>query len=215
MIHLDDMKAFVHFERNRMADTLLPILTTLISGIVIIISISPYYLHELNPFTLFLLAVASALPVWALNQLLWWQLGRSVTGKLVARFIILFNVPEKDKKLLSFALTQLMKSLDVMRFIPSKNIANLVTIFTIYIAAAADYFYYHSPAFLYGVVFFLSILAWLCAWLVLHRTCQKIKVETLKKTWEQLKNDEEFFAKIDGYFERIEKLLQSQTGNLW
>ena len=44
---------------------ILPVLTTLISGLVIILLISPEYLRELNPFTLFLLSVACALPVWA------------------------------------------------------------------------------------------------------------------------------------------------------
>jgi hypothetical protein len=45
--------------------------TTLVSGLIIIVSISPEYLSELNPFTLLLLSIACSLPFWALNQLLW------------------------------------------------------------------------------------------------------------------------------------------------
>ncbi len=76
MIHLDDIKAFVHNDRSDKVEIILTVITTLISGLIIIISISPEYLRELNPFTLFILSIASALPVWALNQLFWWHLGR-------------------------------------------------------------------------------------------------------------------------------------------
>ena len=59
MTHLDDIKAFVHVDREKKIDTVLPLLTTLIAGLVIILSISPDYLRELNPITLFLLSIAN------------------------------------------------------------------------------------------------------------------------------------------------------------
>ena len=214
MIHLDDIKAFVHVDREKKIDTILPLITTLISGLIIIISISPDYLRELNPFTLFLLSVACALPVWSLNQLLWWHLGRRVSGELVGKIVSVFDARGKEKKVLSFALAQLMKAIDVMRFIPSKNIANLVTILTIYLGAAAIYFTSNSPALLYGTIFSLSLIIWLGGWYALHRTCRKIDVEPLKKAWEQLKNSEELLAHINQHFERIEKMVQSRTSLL-
>jgi hypothetical protein len=214
MIHLDDIKAFVHIDREKKIDTILPIITTLISGLIIIISISPDYLRELNPFTLFLLSIAFALPVWSLNQLLWWHLGRRVSGELVEKIVSIFDVSGKEKKVLAYALAQLMKALDVMRFIPSKNIANLVTIVTIYLGAAVIYFTFNSPALLYGTIFLLSLIIWLGGWYALHRTCRKIEVEPLKKAWEQLKNNEELLAQINQYFERIAKMVQSGTSLL-
>jgi hypothetical protein len=213
MIHLDDIKAFVHVDREKKIDTILLLITTLISGLIIIISISPDYLRELNPVTLFLLSVACALPVWSLNQLLWWHLGRRVSGELIAKIVFIFDVSGKEKKVLSFALAQLMKAIDVMRFIPSKNIANLVTILTIYLGAAAIYFTSNSPALLYGIIFSLSLIIWLGGWYVLHRTCRKIDVEPLKEAWEQLKNNEELLAHINQHFERIGKMVQLRFMN--
>jgi len=63
---------------------LVPIVTVLISGLVIILTISPEYLRELNPVTLLLLSISASLPIWAWNQLLWWHIGRSVSGEIVA-----------------------------------------------------------------------------------------------------------------------------------
>ena len=214
MIHLDDIKAFVHTDREKKIDTVLPIITTLIAGLVIILSISPDYLRELNPITLFLLSIACALPVWSLNQLLWWYLGRKVSSELIGKVVFIFDVSGKEKKVLSFALSQLMKALDIMRFIPSKNIANLVTILTIYLGAAIIYFTSGSPALLYGIIFLLSLIIWLGGWYALHRTGRKIDVEPLKNAWEQLKNNEELLANINEHFERIEKMVLSRTSLL-
>lgn len=190
---------------------ILPVITTLISGLVIIISISPEYLRELNPFTLLLLSIASALPIWALNQLLWWHLGRRVSSELTARIVIILDVSGNEKKALAFALSQLMKAIDVMRFIPSANIANLVTIVTIYLGAAASYFTASSPVRLYGYILLLGLCIWLIGLFVLHRTCKKIDVEPLKAAWEQLKNNDELIAHINGLFERIETLVREST----
>jgi hypothetical protein len=214
MIHLDDIKSFVHVDREKKIDTVLPLITTLIAGLIIILSISPDYLRELNPITLFLLSIACALPVWALNQLLWWYLGRKVSGELVGKVVFIFDVSGKEKKVLSFALAQLMKALDIMRFIPSKNIANLVTILTIYLGAAVLYFTPGSPPLLYGIIFSLSLIIWLGGWFALHRTSRKIDVEPLKNAWQQLKNNEELLENINEHFERIEKMALSRTSLL-
>lgn len=214
MINLDDIKAIVHANREKKIDTIIPIIATLISGLIIILSISPNYLTELNPFTLFLLSIAAALPVWSLNQLLWWYLGRKVLDKLVAKMVLIFDISGKEKKVLSFALAQLMKALDVMRFIPLKNIANLITILTIYVGAVTLYFTFNSPALLYATIFSLSLIIWLVSWAVLYRSCRKIEVEPLKNIWQQLKNDEELIAKFNQYFERIENMLHTKAHNL-
>ena len=212
MIHLDDLKAFVHNDRNKTKDMILPIITTLISGLIIILSISPQYLSELNPFTLLLLSVASALPVWAVNQLLWLHLERRVTSQIVARIVLAFDISVKEKKVLSFALSRLLKAIDIMRFIPSKDIANLVTIVTIYLGAVVVYFTSQSPAGLYITILSFSLIVWLACLFVLHSYCQKIDVKPLKKAWEHLINNVELHDQINRHFERIEKLIQMRTG---
>ena len=131
MIQLDDLKAFVRNDRSSKMDMILPVITTLISGLIIILSISPQYLSELNPFTLLLLSIASALPVWAVNQLLWLHLERRMTRQIIGRIVLAFDFSAKEKKVVSFALSRLMKAIDIMRFIPAKDIANLITIVTI------------------------------------------------------------------------------------
>ena len=214
MIHLDDIKSFVHVDRDKRIDIILPVLTTLISGLVIILLISPEYLRELNPFTLFLLSIACALPVWAFNQLLWWHLGRRVSGEIIAKAAYIFTVSGKEEKVLSFALVQLMKAIDIMRFIPSKDIANLVTILTIYISAVVLYFTSSSPALLYGSIFSLSLIIWLTDLYILHRTSRKIDVEPLKNVWDQLKNNEELLMHINRHIEKVEKMIQSGTNML-
>ena len=212
MIHLDDLKAFVHNDRNKTKDMILPIITTLISGLIIILSISPQYLRDLNPFTLLLLSVASALPVWAVNQLLWLHLERRVTSQIVARIVLAFDISVKEKKVLSFALSRLLKAIDIMRFIPSKDIANLVTIVTIYLGAVVVYFTSQSPAGLYITILSFSLIVWLACLFVLHSYCQKIDVKPLKKAWEHLINNVELHDQINRHFERIEKLIQMRTG---
>ncbi len=214
MINIDDIKSFIHVERDKKVDMILPILTTLISGLVIILLISPEYLRELNPFTLLLLSIASALPVWAFNQLLWWHLGRKVSSELVAKMAYVFAISGKEKKILSFSLAQLMKAIDVMRFIPSKNIANLVTILTIYFSGAVLYFTSSSPALLYGIIFSLSLIIWLIGLFILHRTSRKIDMEPLKNIWEQLKNNDELLMHINLHIERVEKMIKSGTNML-
>ena len=212
MIHLDDLKAFVHNDRNKTKDMILPIITTLISGLIIILSISPQYLSELNPFTLLLLSVASALPVWAVNQLLWLHLERRMTSQIVGRIVLAFDISAKEKKVLSFALSRLLKAIDIMRFIPSKDIANLVTIVTIYLGAVVVYFTSQSPASLYITILSFSLIVWLACLFVLHSYCQKIDVKPLKKAWEHLINNVELHDQINRHFERIEKLIQMRTG---
>ena len=212
MIHLDDLKAFVHNDRNKTKDMILPILTTLISGLIIILSISPQYLRDLNPFTLLLLSVASALPVWAVNQLLWLHLERRMTSQIVGRIVLAFDISVKEKKVLSFALSRLLKAIDIMRFIPSKDIANLVTIVTIYLGAVVVYFTSKSPASLYITILSFSLIVWLACLFVLHSYCQKIDVKPLKKAWEHLINNVELHDQINRHFERIEKLIQMRTG---
>ena len=214
MIHIDDIKSFIHVDRDKKVDMILPILTTLISGLVIILLISPEYLRELNPFTLLLLSIASALPVWAFNQLLWWHLGRKVSSELVAKMAYVFAISGKEKKILSFSLAQLMKAIDVMRFIPSKNIANLVTILTIYFSGAVLYFTSGSPALLYGIIFSLSLIIWLIGLFILHRTSRKIDMDPLRNIWDQLKNNEELLMHINQHIERVEKMIQSGTNML-
>jgi hypothetical protein len=211
MIHLDDLKAFVHNDRNKTKDMILPIITTLISGLIIILSISPQYLRELNPLTLLLLSVASALPVWAVNQLLWLHLERRMTSQIVGRIVLAFDISVKEKKVLSFALSRLLKAVDIMRFIPSKDIANLVTIVTIYLGAVVVYFTSQSPAGLYITIFSFSLIVWLACLFVLHSYCQKIDVKPLKNAWEKLINNEELVGQISSHLERIERLIRART----
>ena len=211
MIHLDDLKSFVRNDQNNTKDLILPFITTLISGLIIILSISPQYLRELSPFTLLLLSVASALPVWAVNQLLWMHLERRVTSQIVGRIVLAFDVSVKEKEVLSFALSWLIKAIDIMRFLPSKDIANLVTILTIYLGAVFVYFTGQSPATLYMFIFALSLIVWLICLLVLRYYCQKINVIPLKEAWEEFINNEEFRGQINKHLETIERLIQGRT----
>jgi len=212
MIQLDDLKAFVRNDRSSKMDMILPVITTLISGLIIILSISPQYLSELNPFTLLLLSIASALPIWAVNQLLWLHLERRMTRQIIGRIVLVFDFSAKEKKVVSFALSRLMKAIDVMRFIPSKDIANLVTIVTIYLGAVFVYFTDQSPARLYLSILSLSLIIWLVCLCVLHHYCKKIDVKPLKKAWEQFINNEELRAHINRNFARIEELVRARTG---
>ena len=104
-----------------------------------------------------------------------------------------------------------MKAIDIVHIIPSANIANLVTIVTIYLGAAASYFTASSPAMLYGCILLLSLFIWLVGLFMLHRTCKKIDVEPLKEAWEQLKTNDELIGYINGLFERIEKLVRESA----
>jgi hypothetical protein len=191
---------------------LVPIVTVLISGLVIILTISPEYLRELNPVTLLLLSISCALPIWAWNQLLWWHIGRSVSGEIVAKMTYILDVPEERKKAYAFALSMLLKSLNVLRFIPYRDIANLVTVITIYAGGALCYLAGTSPAILYGGIMGLSVLFWIIGLFALHRSCRKIDVEPLRELWHELKNKDELLETINSHVERMEKLLVSLCG---
>lgn len=60
----------------------------------------------------------------------------------------ILDVPEERKKAYAFALSMLLKSLNVLRFIPYRDIANLVTVITIYAGGAFCYLAGTSPAIL-------------------------------------------------------------------
>jgi len=188
---------------------LVPIVTVLISGLVVILAISPQYLRELNPVTLLLLSIACALPIWAWNQLLWWHIGRSVSGEIVTKITYILDAPEGRKKAYAFALSRLLKSLNVLRFIPYRDIANLVTVITIYAGGAFGYLAGTSPAMLYGGFIGLSVLVWMIGLFALHRSCRKIDVEPLQELWHELKNKDELLETINSHAVRIEKLLVS------
>jgi len=211
MLHIEDIKSFVHTDRDKKTEVFLSILTTLISGLIIIISISPAYLRELNPFTLFLLSISCALPVWAFNQLLWWYLGRRVTGEIVSKVAFVFDISWTEKKVLSFALVQLMKAVDIIRFIPTKNIANLVTVLAIYSGAVVLYFTSGPLPLLYVSIFLISLIAWLLGLLMIWRASNKIDVASLRETWASLKKSEDLLMYVNQQFERIEKMVTAET----
>jgi hypothetical protein len=198
--------------RESSLQLLVPIFSVLISGLVIILTISPEYLRELNPVTLLLLAISCALPIWAWNQLLWWHIGRSVSGEIVAKMSYILDVPEERKKAYAFALSMLLKSLNVLRFVPYREIANLATVITIYAGGALCYLAGSSPATLYGCIIGLSVLVWIIGLFALHRSCRKIDVEPLRELWHELKNKDELLETIHGHVERMEKLLVSYRG---
>ena len=112
---------------------------------------------------------------------------------------------------MSFALTRLMKAFGVMRFVPTKDIANLVTIVTIYFGAVLVYFTEQSPAILYITILTLSLLIWLVSLCVLQRYCQKIDIKPIKKAWEELITNDELLGHISQHFTRIEELVRSRT----
>jgi len=130
---------------NSTLHALIPVVTVLISGLVIILAVSPEYLMELHPLTLLLLAIACALPVWAWSQVLWWYTGRSISGAIVAKVTYILDVPEKRKTAYALALSELLKAVDILRFVPHENIANFVTVITIYVGAALCYLAGASP----------------------------------------------------------------------
>ena len=143
---------------------------------------------------------------------MWWHIGRSVSGEIVARMTYILDVPEERKKAYAFALSMLLKSLNVLRFIPYRDIANLVTVITIYAGGAFCYLAGTSPAILYGCIFGLSVLVWIIGLFVLHRSCRKIDVEPLRELWHELKNKDELLETINSHVERMEKLLVSLCG---
>ena len=212
-LHLPKIKEIGSSSQNRVVELLIWLATTLISGLVIIVSISPSYLRELNPFTLLLLSVACSLPIWALNQLLWWQLARRVTTGIVQKLGFIIDVSDVHRKEFSFALSQLLNLLHIMRFIPHEKIANLSTVISIYISAAVFYFTSSTPAFLYASIILISLIIWLVSLYLFHRAYRKIDTQPLRDLWRQFKNEDELLSVINRHFKRLEEILLSLKPN--
>lgn len=208
-LHLPNIKEIRNSSQSRVAELLIWLATTLISGLVIIISISPSYLRDLNPFTLLLLSVACSLPVWALNQLLWWQIAKNVTTGIVNKLVFIIDVSDAHRKEFSFALSQLLNLLHVMRLIPHEKIANLVTVISIYIAAAVVYFTSSSPGTLYLSIILISLIIWSVSLYLLHRAYRKIDAQPLRDLWRQFKNEDELLSSLNQHFKRLEEILLS------
>jgi hypothetical protein len=179
---------------------------------VIILTVSPAYLRELHPFTLLLLSIACALPVWAWNQLLWWHIGRRISATIVAHITCILDVPNSRRKAYNFALTELLKALDVLRFVPYKNLANLITVITIYMGAALCYLGGGSPVGLAGVIFGLGLLVWLCSLVTMLRAIRRLDVEPLRELWQELKDKDELLAAIHAHLERMEQRVLGTVG---
>lgn len=183
--------------------------TTLVSGLVIIVSISPEYLRELNPFTLLLLSIACSLPFWALNQLLWWQISKSITADLVKKIVFIVDVSESHQKALSFALRKIFSLMDVIRFVPYQKIGNLVTVISIYVSCGIYYFLSSSPAVLLLLALAMGILFWLTGLYALHAACRKIDAEQLRALWHKVREHDEIAGEINRQFKRLEEILHT------
>ncbi|MCB1705274.1 MAG: hypothetical protein KDI17_10445 [Halioglobus sp.] len=185
----------------------IPLFTVLVSGLVIILSIDPTYLRELHPVTLLLLSIACALPVWACNQLLWWHIGRRVSAAIVASICTILDVPDNRSKVYKLALTELLKALDVLRFVPYKEVANMATVVTIYLGAALCYLSGGSQLTLAAAIFSLSLFVWVCALAAMLRAIHKLDVQPLQELWREAKNRDEFVAAIHTHLDRMERRL--------
>ena len=183
--------------------------TTLVSGLVIIVTISPEYLSELNPFTLLLLSIACSLPFWALNQLLWWHISKSITAELVQKIVFIADVSESHQKELSFALRQIFRLADVIRFVPYQKIGNLVTVISIYVSCGIYYFLKSSPAVLFLLALVMGIVLWLSGLYALHAACRKIDAEPLRALWHKVREHDEIAGEINRQFKRMEEILRT------
>lgn len=208
-MHIPQIKELIKPVHNRGQELLVWAATTLVSGLVVILSVSPEYLRELNPFTLLLLSVTCSLPVWAINQLLWRQISSKVTTELVQKIVFITDISERHRRELSFALTQLFKMFDLVRFIPYRTIANLVTVVAIYTGAAVYYFIDGSPPVLYGIILSFSLLVWLIGQTVLHRVSRKLDVQPLRDLWVRVKDDDLLGEELHKQIKRLEDLLVS------
>jgi hypothetical protein len=208
-MNLSDMQNLLRPARESAWQALVPVATVLVSGLVIILAVSPDYLRELHPFTLLLLAVACALPVWAWSQLLWWYTGRVVSAALVAKITYVLDVPETRRAAYAFALSELLKATDFIRFVPHKHIADLVTVITIYVGAALCHLAGVSPAMLYAGILGLGVLVWAAGLFVLRRSVLSVDVEPLREFWQELKTKDDLLANVNRHLERMEKVLSS------
>jgi hypothetical protein len=208
-VHLPNLKELGSSHQKRGTELLIWIATTLISGLVIIVTISPDYLRDLHPFTLLLLSVACSLPIWALNQLLWWQISRTITTELVNKLGYIFGIADEYKKGFSFALSQFLKLIDIIRFIPHEKIANLITVIAIYVSAALVIFTSSSPTTLYLIIIAISFCTWLVSLILLQRVYRKLDTQPLHDIWRQIKDDDELLGAINLHFRRLEEILLS------
>ena len=212
-LHLADIRKNNSSNLNKGTELLVWLATTLLSGLVIIVSISPGYLSELNPFTLLLLSVACSLPIWAINQVLWWHIGRSITKGIVQKLVFIIDVSDKHRKEFTFALSQLLSLIKIVHFIPHEKIANLVTVIVIYLGAAIFYFTSSSPATLYLSIILISLIVWFVSLILLHRAYRKIDTQPLRDLWMQFKNEDELLSLINRHFKRLEEILISLRFN--
>jgi hypothetical protein len=208
-LHLANIRKNNSSNINRGSELLIWLATTLISGLVIIVSISPGYLSELNPFTLLLLSVACSLPIWAINQALWWYIGKSITKGIVQKLVFIIDVSDEHRKEFTFALSQLLSLVKIIHFIPHEKIANLVTVIVIYLSAAIFYFTSSSPATLYINIILISLVVWFVCLILLRRAYRKIDTQPLRDLWRQIKSEDELLSSINRHFKRLEEILLS------
>lgn len=208
-LHLANIRKNNSSNINRGSELLIWLATTLISGLVIIVSISPGYLSELNPFTLLLLSVACSLPIWAINQALWWYIGKSITKGIVQKLVFIIDVSDEHRKEFTFALSQLLSLVNIIHFIPHEKIANLVTVIVIYLSAAIFYFTSSSPATLYINIILISLVVWFVSLILLRRAYRKIDAQPLRDLWRQIKSEDELLSSINRHFKRLEEILLS------
>jgi hypothetical protein len=212
-LHLANIRKNNSSNINRGSELLIWLATTLISGLVIIVSISPGYLSELNPFTLLLLSVACSLPIWAINQALWWYIGKSITKGIVQKLVFIIDVSDEHRKEFTFALSQLLSLVNIIHFIPHEKIANLVTVIVIYLSAAIFYFTSSSPATLYINIILISLVVWFVSLILLRRAYRKIDAQPLRDLWRQIKSEDELLSSINRHFKRLEEILLSSRLN--
>ena len=130
-------------------------------------------------------------------------------AELVQKIVFIADVSERHQKALSFALRQIFRLTDVIRFVPYQKIGNLVTVISIYVSCGIYYFIKSSPAVLFILALAIGILSWLIGLYALHALCRKTDAEPLRAFWQQIRDNDEIAHEINNQFKRMEEILRS------
>ena len=220
-MNLDDVLKFLRTARNQKSDLLLMFFSTLVSGVVLLASVNQEYIIRMNPFNISILALATIMPIYLLNQVLACHTVNRVLRAIANRLADLMELPD-EAQIHWLALVRDFPLWPHLFFAaPSRLFGDLLTIVCVYVTAVVTYTTDCSLIPAYVMTIIASLLLWLLSHKFVVKAVRAVEPDNLKSAleplWRKVKHtlrqDKDFLAHIAKRLDNIESLVSRKRSD--
>ena len=205
---------FFALNKSKKFNIIITIFATIISGFILVLSTKPDLLKVFSSFKIILLSIALIAPIYLFNQAITIFLV-SKTSKLGLKKLISFAElpPDSDDSVNKFTDGMAKNiALKVIYSSPARQVAEISTIISSYLAAFIGYLFHLKILAIYIILTFCSVLVMYLTYKLLSAMISALEPEHLKPLVEKLKKDDEFKNHLKTRLDRIEKIIKEKKG---